>query len=65
MSHVDSDIVSRILANIDSEYRKIVKMAITRGKIHNYLGITIYYSSSGKVNFSMVDYIGKILDDIL
>ena len=40
-------------------------MTITRGKVHKYLGMTIDYSSPGKVIFSMIDYIGKILDYIL
>ena len=39
-------------------------MTITRGKVHKYLGMTIYYSSSGKLIFSMIGYIGKMLDDI-
>ena len=39
-------------------------MTITRGKVHKYLGMTIDYSSPGKVILSMIDYIGKILDDI-
>ena len=46
------------------EYGKIAKMTITRGKVHKYLGMTIDYSSPGKVILSMIDYIGKMLDDI-
>ena len=32
-SHVDFDIVSSVLADINIEYGKILKMTITRGKI--------------------------------
>ena len=39
-------------------------MTITRGKVHKYLGMNIYYSSPGKIILSMIDYIGKILDGI-
>ena len=39
-------------------------MTITRGKVHKYLGMTIDYSSLGKVIFSMINYIEKIIDDI-
>ena len=40
-------------------------MTITRGKVHKYLGMTIdYYSLPGKVIYSMINYIGKMLDDI-
>ena len=55
MSHVDPDIVSSILADIDSEYGNIAKMTIMRGKIHKYLRMTIDYSSSDKLMFSVVD----------
>ena len=64
MSHIDSDIVSSVLSNIDIEYGNIVKMTITRSKIHKYLGMTINYFSLVKVKFSMVDYIGNMLDSI-
>ena len=39
-------------------------MTITRGKVHKFLGMTIDYSSPVKLILSMIDYIGKILDDI-
>ena len=54
-SHVDPAIVFSVLANIDAEYGKIAKMTITRGKVHKYLGMTIDYSSPGKVIFSMIN----------
>ena len=49
MSHVDSDIVSSVLADIDTEYINIEKITITWGKIHKYIGMTINLSSPGKV----------------
>ena len=39
-------------------------MTITRGKVHKYLGMTIDYSSPGKVILSMINYIGKMFDNI-
>ena len=36
-------------------------MTITRGKIHKYLVMTIEYYLLGKVNISMIDYIGKMI----
>ena len=64
-SHVDPAVVFSVLADIDAKYGKISKMTITRGKVHKYLRITIDYSSPGKLIFSIIDYIGKILDNIL
>jgi hypothetical protein len=33
-------------------------MAVTRGKIHDYLGMTVDYSIPGKMKTIMKDYIG-------
>ena len=63
-SHADPAIVSSVLTEIDAEYGKIAKMTITRGKVHKYLRMTIDYSLPGKVIFPMIDYIGKMLDNI-
>ena len=62
--HDDPSVVSRVLADIDAEYRKISKITITRGKVHKYLGMTIDYSSPSKLILSMIYYIGKMLGDI-
>ena len=41
ISHVDPDIFSNILSNVDAEYGNIAKMTITQGKINKDLGGTI------------------------
>ena len=61
---VDYNIFSSVISDIDAEYGKFSKMIITRGKIQKYLIMTIDYSFSGKLIFSMVNYIGNIIDDI-
>ena len=40
-SHVDLDIVSRVLADIDTEYGNIAKTTTRTVKTHKYLGMTI------------------------
>lgn len=37
-------------------------LTVTRGKIHDYLGMTIDYSIPGKVQVSMEDYINSMLE---
>ena len=64
VSHVDSKIVSGILSDIETEYGNIAKMTIAKGEIHKYIGVTIDYSSSGKVKLFMTNYIGKIIGEI-
>ena len=54
-SYVYPAVISSVLADIDAEYGKIAKMTIIQGKVHKYLGMTIDYSSRGKVIFSMIN----------
>ena len=39
-------------------------MTITRVNIHKHLGMTIEYSSPVNFKLSMVDYTGKIINDV-
>ena len=55
MLHVDSDIVSNVISDIDAEYVNIAKMIIAWVKIHKYLVMTIDYSFPRKLILSMVD----------
>ena len=38
---------------------KARELSITRGKVHDYLGMTIDYSEPGKVKFKMDDYVER------
>ena len=65
MSHIDYNIFSRDLSDIDAEYGNISKMTTTQGNIHKYFGMTMDYSLISKEIFSVVDYILKMLTYIL
>ena len=41
MLHVDSNVVSHVIADIETEYAKITKSTITEGKINKYLRMNI------------------------
>ena len=43
---------------------RLLKLPSLKGKVNKYLGMTIDYSSPGKIIFSVIDYIGKMLDGI-
>ena len=49
---------------VESEFGKEAPLTVTRGKVHVYLGMTIDYSTEGKVRFSMMNYIKEILDEL-
>ena len=63
ISHVDSNMNREILAILQKEYGKEAPIPSTTGKIHDYLGMTIDYSTPGKVVFCMEDYIDHMVDE--
>ena len=44
-----------------NRFGKETPLTITRGDVHDYLGMTINFSIKGKVKFYMFDYIEQIL----
>ena len=54
--------MTSILAEMDDWYGEIAPLTVTRGKVHEYLGMTIDYSEEGKVEFTMYDYIDDLLE---
>jgi hypothetical protein len=63
ISHVDSTVVEEIVQQIDARYGKEAPVTVTRGKKHDYLGMTIDYTAPGKVTFSMNDYVENLLEE--
>ena len=64
ISHVDPKVVTSIIDMVEAEFRKEAPLTKTRGKIHEYLGMTIDFSINGKVQFSMINYVQGILDEL-
>jgi hypothetical protein len=64
ISHVDPTVVTSILKQINDEYGKVSPLTETRGKVHEYLGMTIDFSNPGKVMFTMFPYIQNMLNDL-
>jgi hypothetical protein len=65
ISHVDPAVVDEFIAWARDKYEdpEITKLKPSRGKVHDYLGITLDYSTEGKVKISMPDYIEKMLEE--
>ena len=64
VSHVDPQVVTSILEEINDWYGEISPLTVTRGKIHDYLGMTIDYTKKGEVKFTMYDYIIAFLKEL-
>jgi hypothetical protein len=65
ISHVREDVHTDIIKRINDEFRKEPPITITRGKVHNYLGMILNYSEKGKVKTKMLDYVNKMLAELL
>ena len=64
VSHVDKSVVEGIISQFNSEYGVEAPLTITRGKIHDYLGMKIDFSTPGQVKFTMDPYIDTLIQEI-
>ena len=64
ISHVDAEVVTGIIELMKDEFGKEAPLTVTRGKVHDYLGMTLDYSEEGKVKIKMLDYVEKMLADL-
>ena len=65
--HVDDLKISHVDPMVNTEFLfKLAKIygpgiTLSRGKVHDYLGVDLDYSSRGKVKISMIKYLDKII----
>jgi hypothetical protein len=57
ISHADPDVVSQVIHQLEAEFGNHAPLSVTRGKVHDYLGMQIDYTNPGKVDITMVPYI--------
>ena len=63
ISHKDPNVVSDVISLLNDRYGELQPVTENRGKLHDYLGMTLDYSTPGKVVFRMDDYIEGILEE--
>ena len=61
LSHVDSTVVDDIIALMHAEFGKEAPLTISRGKVHDYLGMVFDYSTAGAVTIDMIDYAKSVI----
>jgi Reverse transcriptase (RNA-dependent DNA polymerase) len=64
ISHKDEKVVSDVIKQLQGEFGKEAPLTVNRGKIHDYLGMTLDFSEEGKLKVLMVDYIKGMLDEL-
>ena len=64
ISHINERVNESVLASLNRKYGKETPLTVTRGNLHDYLGMTLDYSTDGKVAIRMEDYIDNMLTDV-
>ena len=64
ISHVDPEVVTSVIKQLENEFAKNAPLTITRGKVHDYLGMTLDFSKDGKAQIKMFDYIENMLNGL-
>jgi hypothetical protein len=65
ISHMKQSVIDSVLTDLNNEFGTTKKpLAASTGHIHDYLGLTIDYSETGKVKFTMYDYLEDILSEM-
>jgi hypothetical protein len=64
MSHVDTDVNTALIGMIDDVFGKESPITVTRGKAHDYLGMTLDCSMKGKVHVKMLDSVAKMIEEL-
>ena len=61
MSHRSATVVTDMIKKLDREYGTKDDLTVTRGRVHEYLGMTIDFTVPGECAFSQFDYIKKMI----
>ena len=64
ISHADRKVVDEIIRMLEEEFGKEAPLTIRRGKVHDYLGMTLDFSLDNKVQIQMEDYIKNLLSEL-
>jgi hypothetical protein len=62
ISHRQEKVVSNFICWIKEQYGKIGEVKVTRGKVHEYLGMKLRYNIPGQAYIDMVDYVKHMLE---
>jgi len=59
ISHVENPVIDDILKKLGDKYGELT---VTRGKVHDYLGMLIDYSAEGEVKIYMTNYVNDAIE---
>ena len=63
VSHVDATEVERFVQQMEETFGQETPLTVSRGQVHDYLGMTLDFYTKGEVQISMEHYIDMMLQD--
>ena len=63
VSHVDVEEVDKFILQMDEEFGADAPLSVSRGKTHDYLGMSLDFCTKGEVQIDMEHYIDMMLQD--
>ena len=64
VSHKQTSVVDEKISYLRTKYEKVGTMTVRRGKVHDYLGMTLDFSQPGKFIVSMENYLDAVLNNL-
>ena len=62
ISHKNANVVTSIIESLSAKYGTTVPLSISRGKVHEYLGMTFDFTKKGEVSITMYDQVDDIIE---
>ena len=63
VSHIDAKEVEKFIQQMEETFGKDTPLSVSRGRIHDYLGMTLDFRNKGEVRIDMEHYIDMMLQD--
>ena len=63
VSHVDGTEVEKFVRQMEETFGKDTPLMVSRGQVHDYLGMTLDFRTKGEVQINMEHYIDMMLQD--
>ena len=64
MGHYNPNIVTLYIRKLQKEYGSLEDLTVTRGKVHEYLGMTVDFRVKLEVQFSQYDFLKKLFNSL-
>ena len=62
ISQMNLKVVYRVLSQLTTNYRRVSSLSVSQGRVHDYIGMRLYYGTKGMVHITTPKHIESILE---